>query len=273
CPWPESARRWALQRRARAPARAPRRPRPWPRPRAALAPRPRPRAALAPRRPARAGARSRSARARRPGASFDPRNPRSWGPSPPVARAPRIPRKRRAQTRRRPRHWTGPPPPPPAAAPRRRPPARAPRAAPRNPGPPARPRPRCPRAAAPLPCAPRPPSGIDLHRRRLLRLVWVLGSGVDLQLLQLPAREAVSGEHPLDRHADDLLRSALEHLAERPRAQSAWIAAVAVIDLVVEFVPGDLDLGRIDHDHEVPGVAVRRVFRLALAAERVGDLS
>src|SRR4029078_4852282 len=75
------------------------------------------------------------------------------------------------------------------------------------------------------------------------------------------------------RLADHLLRSPLEHLAERPRAKPARIAAVPVIDLVVELVPGDLDLGGIDHDHEVPGVAVRRVFRLALAAERVGDLS
>src|SRR5439155_21570469 len=33
-----------------------------------------------------------------------------------------------------------------------------------------------------------------------------------------------------------------------------------------------LDLRRIDHDHEVTGVAVRGVLRLALAAKGVGDL-
>ena len=113
---------------------------------------------------------------------------------------------------------------------------------------------------------------IDLHRLRLLGLVRVLGAGVDLELPQLLAREAVTGEHPLDRLADHLLGSALEHLAEGPRAQPAGVAAVAVVDLVLELVPGHRDLLRIDHDHEVTGVAVRRVLRLALAAQRVGDL-
>ena len=147
------------------------------------------------------------------------------------------------------------------------------RAAPRSPGPPASPRPRLPSG-----CCSSSRALVVRHQastsiRAGFCASWgCSGAGVDLQLPQLLAREAVAGKHPLDRLADHLLGSALEHLAERARAQSAGIAAVAVVELVVELVPGDPDLGRIDHDHEVPGVAVRRVLRLALAAERVGDL-
>ena len=107
---------------------------------------------------------------------------------------------------------------------------------------------------------------------RLLGLVRVLRAGVDLQLPQLLAREAVAGQHALDRLADHLLGPALEHLAEGARPQAPGIAAVAVVELVVQLVAGDPDLGGVDHDHEVAGVAVRRVLGLALAAQRVGDL-
>jgi hypothetical protein len=40
----------------------------------------------------------------------------------------------------------------------------------------------------------------------------------------------------------------------------------------VELRAGHGDLLRVDHDDEVPGVDVRRVRGLALAAQRVGDL-
>ena len=46
---------------------------------------------------------------------------------------------------------------------------------------------------------------------------------------------------------------------------------MAVIELLVELVAGDVDLLRVDHDDEVTGVDVRRVLRLVLAAQRVRD--
>src|ERR1700760_1618761 len=100
----------------------------------------------------------------------------------------------------------------------------------------------------------------------------MLGAGVDLELRDLLPREPVLGEHPLHRDAEHLRRPAVELLAERPAAQAAWIARVAVIPLLVELVAGDLDLLGVDDDHEVAGVDVRRVLRLPLTAERVGDL-
>ena len=56
---------------------------------------------------------------------------------------------------------------------------------------------------------------VDLHRLRLLRRVRMVRAGVDLELGELLAGEAVAGQHPLDREADDLLGPALEHA---PRA-------------------------------------------------------
>ena len=47
---------------------------------------------------------------------------------------------------------------------------------------------------------------------------------------------------------------------------------MAPVALVGALVAGDRDLLRVHDDDEVAGVAVRRVLRLALAAQRVGDL-
>src|SRR5262245_35426931 len=100
----------------------------------------------------------------------------------------------------------------------------------------------------------------------------MLGACVDLQLRDLLPRKPVLGEHPLHGDAEHLGRPALELLAQRPAADPARITGVAVIPLLVELVAGDLDLLGVDDDHEVAGVHVRRVLRLPLAAESVGDL-
>src|SRR5204863_9486507 len=51
---------------------------------------------------------------------------------------------------------------------------------------------------------------------RRLGLVRMLGPGVDLELRQLGAREAVAGKHPLDRLAQHLRGAPAELLAQRP---------------------------------------------------------
>src|SRR3954468_6166318 len=110
------------------------------------------------------------------------------------------------------------------------------------------------------------------HRLRLLRRVRMLGARVPLQLRELLTAEAVAGHHSLDREADDLLRPALEHVVERAGLQAARVARMAVVHLVRALTPGDRDLLRVDDHHEVPGVDVRGVRGLALAAQGVGDL-
>ena len=103
-------------------------------------------------------------------------------------------------------------------------------------------------------------------------VVRVLRPGVDLQLADLRRGELVLREHALDGLADDLGRAPLELLAERPLLEPARVARVPAHHLLVELLPRDVDLLRVDDDHEVARVDVRRVRRLALAAQRVGDL-
>src|SRR5581483_170825 len=100
----------------------------------------------------------------------------------------------------------------------------------------------------------------------------MLRAGVDLELRDRLPRQPVLREHPLDRGAEHLRRAPVELLAERAALEPARIAGVAVVPLLVELVARDLDLLRVHHDDEVTRVDVRRELRLALAAERVGDL-
>src|SRR5262249_18850691 len=97
-------------------------------------------------------------------------------------------------------------------------------------------------------------------------------AGVDLELRQLLAPEAVAREHPPDRLAEYLGRHALELFAQRALAQPSGVAGVPVVELVVELVPGHGDLLRVHHDAEVARVDMGRELRLALAAQPVGDL-
>src|SRR5205085_11838285 len=113
---------------------------------------------------------------------------------------------------------------------------------------------------------------IGVPRLRGLRSVRVVGAGVDLELRDLLPREPVLREHPLHSGAEHLGRAPVELLAQRPALEPARITGVAVVPLLVELVARDVNLLRVHHDNEVAGVDMRRELRLALAAERVGDL-
>src|SRR4051812_4388686 len=115
-------------------------------------------------------------------------------------------------------------------------------------------------------------SAIERELLRRLRLVWMLWAGVDLELGELRRGELVLRQHALDGFANDLGRPAIELLAHRPRLQAAREARVPVDHLLVELLAGEVDLLRVDDDHEVTRVDVRRVLRLLLPAQGVGDL-
>src|SRR3954454_19959871 len=104
------------------------------------------------------------------------------------------------------------------------------------------------------------PSVLQRQRLRRLRRVRVLWPRVDLQLVDLCAREPVAGEHPLYGLAQHLRRTPLELLAQGPRLQAARVAGVAVVHLLVELVARHGDPLRVDDDDEVTGVDVRRVL-------------
>src|ERR1051326_2810427 len=106
----------------------------------------------------------------------------------------------------------------------------------------------------------------------LLRGVRMVRARVDLQLRQLLPREPVLREHSLHGLPDHLGRAPLELLTQRAAAEPARVARVPVVALLVELRARHVDLLGVDDDHEVTGVDVGRVLRLALAAQRVGDL-
>jgi hypothetical protein len=64
----------------------------------------------------------------------------------------------------------------------------------------------------------------------------------------------------------------LQHALGTDLAKAAQIARVPAIDLVGELPACQVDLLRIDHDHVVTHVEVRRIDHLVLAPEHRGHL-
>src|SRR3989304_1097176 len=108
---------------------------------------------------------------------------------------------------------------------------------------------------------------LDDERFGPLRLVGMLAPRVDLQMTKLFCPQAIMGEHPAYRPADDLFGPPIEKTAERFRAQAARMAAVAVVDLALALVAADRDARGVDDDDVVAGVEIGLVGRLVLALE------
>src|SRR4051812_35645973 len=112
----------------------------------------------------------------------------------------------------------------------------------------------------------------DVVRNRGLGGMRMGRAGVDLELAEHRAAEAVLRNHALDRLAHDFLRPLGHEICVLGGAQPARVARVPVRDLLVELVGREDDLVGVHDDDEVAGVDVRRVDRLVLAPEQVGDL-
>src|SRR5205814_6618063 len=105
---------------------------------------------------------------------------------------------------------------------------------------------------------------LDLQSPRLLRVVWVAGDPVDLELLRHGASEAVLREHSLDRPLDHALGMGPEHRLGAHLFEAADVAGVPAILLVLELPSRELDLFSVDHDHVIADVKVRTEARLVL---------
>src|SRR5262245_10579207 len=98
------------------------------------------------------------------------------------------------------------------------------------------------------------------------------GAGIDAQVLHLPAAERSARNHALHRLLDQAFWVlAAENLPEGALLDAAGKAGVVAEDLVGQLVAGHLHLGGVDDDDVVAAVHVRRVGRLVLAAQAVGD--
>src|SRR5680860_1429774 len=112
----------------------------------------------------------------------------------------------------------------------------------------------------------------EVERLRLLCLMRVLAFGVDIQLLEHGSSETVAREHPFDRLLDGLFGTSRHELGIRGRAQTARIAGMPVVLLVGDLVPGQDNLGSVNHHDVVTAVEIGREVGLVLATKKLSDL-
>src|SRR5262249_41512833 len=102
----------------------------------------------------------------------------------------------------------------------------------------------------------------------LLRLVRVLGTGIDLELADHLTAQAVVRDHAFDGQLDGALGVFGQELLVGGGPQTARVAGVAVGEFGRTLVTGQRHLGGVDDDHKVAGVDVRREHGLVLAAQK-----
>src|SRR5687767_6932347 len=104
----------------------------------------------------------------------------------------------------------------------------------------------------------------------LLRGMWMIRSGVDLQFPIHRISHLGFRQHAANRFLDETDRLALAHHRRPFLAQAAFVAAMPTIDLLIFLAPGQLDVRRVDDHHVIAGVDERGVSRLVLALQQLG---
>ena len=94
-------------------------------------------------------------------------------------------------------------------------------------------------------------------------------TAIDLKLAVDRAAETVVRNHPLDSALDEQLRATLAALTECLGLVSAHETGKAHVGFLSLFLAADLDVGSIDHNDKVTGVAVGGENRLVLAAQEI----
>src|SRR5688572_14607816 len=110
----------------------------------------------------------------------------------------------------------------------------------------------------------------DLDLPGLLRAVWMIRSGVDLQLPIHGISHLGFRQHAADGFLDEANRLPLAHDAGPFLAEAALESAVPPVQLLIFLTPGQLDRGGVDHDDMIPGIDERGVNRLVLALQQPG---
>src|SRR5690606_36672309 len=102
--------------------------------------------------------------------------------------------------------------------------------------------------------------------------VGMLGTRVDLELLDLLISELVLGEHAADGLLHCLLGILLEELGVGDAAEAARVAGMAVGELRLTLVAGQRDLVGVDDDDEVARIHMGCEDRLVLPPQELGSL-
>lgn len=95
----------------------------------------------------------------------------------------------------------------------------------------------------------------------------MLGTTKYTKFLDHDGAKLVFRQHALYRFGNDLLRRFFEQFFEADRLQVTDITRVMIIDLVFQLVAGHPYFGRIDHDDVIPGINMRREFRLVFTTQ------
>src|SRR5690606_10999648 len=114
---------------------------------------------------------------------------------------------------------------------------------------------------------------LDFQRLGLLSGVRMLGAGINLELLGHGVTQRTLGQHALDRFLQRASGKTLLHFLEVGLGDSAGVARVAVVALVLRLVSGYDDIRCVDDDDVIASVNVRREFRLVFSAQTACDFA
>src|SRR5579884_3147071 len=99
----------------------------------------------------------------------------------------------------------------------------------------------------------------------------MLGAAVNLELGEKLTAEPVLRQHSPHRHLDQPLGPAGQQLAGGRGADSARIAGMTMVGLLLALGAGQTDLGGVDDHHEIAAILMRREVGAMLAAQDAGD--
>ena len=97
----------------------------------------------------------------------------------------------------------------------------------------------------------------------------MLWASKDAKLLDGSVGQLVAWHHAANSFFNDALWVQFQGTAQGQGLQATWVARVAVAHFAVMLVGGDVNLVRVDDDDVIATINVRRVGRLALAAQQV----
>ena len=101
----------------------------------------------------------------------------------------------------------------------------------------------------------------------------MLGACIDEKLLDHLAAQPVLRQHALHGALDDGFWTALQQVLGDFLAQTTGVAGEVLVDLLLEFVAGELDLVGIDENDVISAINVGRVVSFVLTAQNGGDLA
>lgn len=100
----------------------------------------------------------------------------------------------------------------------------------------------------------------------------MLGTFVNEELLVHSAAKAVLRKHALYGYFYNLVRATSYEALRLFGLLTTWVTSEGHVFLVLHLVAGKNDLAAVDYNYVISTVEVRRVIRLVLAAEYVGNL-